>query len=127
MDKKCLILHIEDEVEVVQLATDILAHPQVAVIGAYDSPSALATAVERQPDMILLDIMMPDMDGYEVFEQLRATPETADIPVVMVTAKSRPHEVIRAQSIEGLNGYVCKPFSVRELRQVVENILHITY
>ena len=127
MDKKCLILHIEDEVEVVQLTTDILAHPQVAVIGAYDSPSALATAVERQPDMILLDIMMPDMDGYEVFEQLRATPETADIPVVMVTAKSRPHEVIRAQSIEGLNGYVCKPFSVRELRQVVENILHITY
>ena len=127
MGEKYLILHIEDEREVVELATDMLRHPQLELVRADDGPSGLALAAERKPDLILLDIMMPDMDGYQVFQELRSKPETADIPVVMLTAKSRPHEKIRAGAIEGLRGYVGKPFSVLELRRVVEQILGISF
>jgi len=127
MDDKRLILHIEDEEEIVDLVSEILYHPQLTFMSASDGATGLELAIEHRPDLILLDIMLPGIDGYEVYEQLRARPDTADIPVVMVTAKSRLHEIIRARAIEGLGGYVGKPFDVMELRQEIEANLGITY
>ena len=109
------------------LVSEILYHPQLTFMSASDGATGLELAIEHRPDLILLDIMLPGIDGYEVYEQLRALPDTADIPVVMVTAKSRLHEIIRARAIEGLGGYVGKPFDVMELRQEIEANLGITY
>lgn len=127
MDDKRVILHVEDEEEIFELVVEILSHPQLEIINAPDGPSGLNMAIERHPDLILLDIMLPVMDGFKVYEHLQATPETADIPVVMLTAKSRPHERIRARAIQGLEGYVGKPFGVRDLRQHVERNLGVVY
>lgn len=127
MTEKLLVLHIEDEIEILKLVAEILEHPQLEIINALDGPSGLALAAERRPDLILLDIMLPDMDGYQVYDLLHHSPETAGIPVVMLTARSRTHEKIRAQFIEGLEGYVGKPFNVQDLREKVEQTLGITY
>ena len=85
MDDRRLILHIEDDAEMVELVAIILQHPQLATISAPDGPTGLALAARHRPDLILLDIMLPEMDGHEVFDRLRASSETADIPVVMLT------------------------------------------
>ncbi len=127
MREKRLILHIDDEVEILQLVTEILRHPQVTIMGALDGPEGLKLAAQHQPDLIILDIMLPDMDGHEVYHLLRSSAETAAIPVVMLTAKSRPYEKIRAGTIKGLGGYIGKPFDVLELRQKVESELGIRY
>jgi CheY-like chemotaxis protein len=127
MDEKRLILHIDDEVEILELVAEILRHPQLTFMGALDGPEGLELAAKHQPDLIILDIMLPDMDGHEVYHLLRSSPETAAIPVVMLTAKSRPYEKIRAGTIKGLGGYIGKPFDVLELRQKVESALGIEY
>lgn len=127
MGDKRLILHIEDESEIVKLVADILSHAQLDFISAPDGPTGLALAAEHHPDLILLDIMLPDMDGYQVYQQLRSSPPIAGIPVIMVTVKNRPHEKIRAKSIQGLEGYVGKPFSVTDLREQITEHLGIAY
>jgi len=127
MDDKRVILHIEDEEEIVELVVEILSHPQVEIISAPDGVTGLKLAAERLPDLILLDIMLPEMDGFQVYEGLQASEDTANIPVVILTAKSRPHERIRARTIEGLEGYVGKPFGVIDLRQHVERSLGVRY
>jgi CheY-like chemotaxis protein len=127
MEKKQLILHIDDEVEILELVSEILRHPQIEFIPALDGPEGLKLATERQPDLILLDIMLPGMDGREVFHRLQASPQTAHVPVIMLTAKSRPYEVIRARAIEGLAGYIGKPFTVLELRSEIQDKLGIVY
>jgi CheY-like chemotaxis protein len=127
MGDKRLILHIEDEHEIYKLVADILSHPQLDFISASSGPVGLEMAAEHDPDLILLDIMLPEMDGYQVYRQLRSSPQTADIPVIMVTVKNRPHEKIRARSIQGLEGYVGKPFSVSDLREQITRHLGIAY
>ena len=127
MDKKRLILHIDDEVEILELVSEILKHPQLSFLAALDGPEGLELAAKYQPNLILLDIMLPDMDGREVYDRLRSSSETADIPVIMLTARSRPYEVIRARAIEGLGGYIGKPFDVLELRTAIQNTLGIAY
>lgn len=127
MDDKRVILHIEDEEEIFELVVEILSHPQVEIVSAQDGPAGLKMASELHPDLILLDIMLPEMDGFQVYEHLQESPETAKIPVVMLTAKSRPHERIRARTIQGLEGYVGKPFGVMDLRRHVEKNLGVSY
>ncbi len=122
-----VVLHVDDEVEILELVAEILKHPQLSFLGALDGPTGLELAAKHQPDLILLDIMLPDMSGYEVYDRLRSSPEMAGIPVIMLTAKSRPHEKIRASTIEGLGGYIGKPFDVLELRKQIEDKLGITY
>jgi CheY-like chemotaxis protein len=127
MGDKRLILHIEDEFEIFKLVADILSHPQLDFMSAPDGPTGLEMAAAHHPDLILLDIMLPEMDGYQVYHQLRSSPQTAGIPVIMVTVKNRPHEKIRARSIQGLEGYVGKPFSVTDLRDQVTRQLGVVY
>lgn len=127
MEDKRLLLHIEDDKEIVLLVATALRHPQLATISAPDGPTGLTLASRHRPDLILLDVMLPEMNGYEVFERLSASPETADIPVIMLTVRNRPHEITRARSIKGLGGYIGKPFDVLELRRAVGGKLGIAY
>ena len=127
MDDQLLILHIEDESEIFDLIVEVLQHSRLDFINAPDGIVGLSMAEEHRPDLILLDIMILEIDGYQVFDRLRARPETSGIPVIMLTVKNRPHERIRADKIEGLEAYVGKPFNVIELRKKVEENLGIKY
>ena len=116
-----LILAIEDHDEVLTMLSVILQHHQMLL--APDSTSGLRMAADMRPDLILLDIGMPDVDGLEVCRALRRNPETADTPVLIVTAHA---EVVRDPTVwqgVGANGAMLKPFSPSKLVARVEELL----
>jgi DNA-binding response OmpR family regulator len=89
---------------------------------ARDGEEALAAVLDRAPDLILLDVMIPKRDGYDVCQTIRANPQWKDIYIIMLTAKGR--EVDREKGIAlGANDYVTKPFSTRDLTEKVKQIL----
>jgi len=108
------ILIVDDEPDVVSLLERMLAPEGYEVLKAYDGIGALDVAATERPDLILLDIMMPTMSGYEVCEQLKADPETQHIPVVCITSA---HTIeARSHSIQaGAVTLVTKPFMPTEL------------
>jgi len=92
------------------------------VLAARSGDEALRCAATQSPEAILLDVVMPDMDGPATLVELKAAPETRDIPVIFVTAKDRPDERTWLQSL-GCAGVIAKPFEMRELAGRVSEIL----
>jgi CheY-like chemotaxis protein len=92
------------------------------VVLAEDGPEALRLAFSESPDVILLDLMMPRMDGYEVMRQLKASEKTRGIPVIMLTAKSGSEDRDRCAEL-GAAGYITKPFRLEDLRSTVRTIV----
>jgi two-component system phosphate regulon response regulator PhoB len=120
--KSKLILVVDDETDILNLLDYNLRKAGFTVILARDGPEAIALASSRGPDVVILDIMLPDMEGTEVLRRLKAAPSTAAIPVVMLTAKGE--EVDRVVGLElGAEDYITKPFSPRELLLRVRAIL----
>ena len=108
------ILVVDDEPDVVELLGRTLKSDGFEVVVAYDGIGALDLASTERPDLILLDIMMPMMSGYEVCMQLKASPETQDIPVICVSSAHSPDA--RAQALKsGAATLVTKPFMTAEL------------
>lgn len=108
------VLVVDDEPEVVVFIERILNGEQFDVVSAYDGISALDLAETEKPDLILLDIMMPMMSGYEVCDQLKSNPQTQLIPVILVTSAHMPEA--RSQSLKhGAATLVSKPFLPAEL------------
>jgi two-component system phosphate regulon response regulator PhoB len=116
------ILVVEDERDLMRVLTYNLKQAGFDVVGAPDGETALRAVREERFDLVLLDLMLPDMPGTEVCKKLKGNPQTASIPVVMVTAKGE--EIDRIVGFElGADDYVVKPFSVRELILRVRAIL----
>ena len=116
------ILIADDEPHIRKLVSFTLENRGYEVVQATDGGEALELARTETPDLILLDVMMPVMTGYEVLNKLKADPATEHIPVIMLSAKSQRTEVD-----EGLAGgareYICKPFTPRDLVQQVSELL----
>ncbi len=120
MKKK--ILAVDDEADILKLLRHNLTNAGFEFIEAADGPEALEKSRASAPDLILLDVMLPDMDGNEVLKRLKADPFTKHIPVVMLTAKGE--EIDRVLGLEfGADDYVVKPFSPRELILRVRAVL----
>jgi len=116
------ILVIEDERDLQQILAYNLRKEGHEVLQALDGAEGLRTARGQKPDLVLLDLMLPDLPGTEVCKALKADPSTRDIPVLMLTAKGE--EIDRVLGFElGAEDYVVKPFSVRELLLRVQAIL----
>lgn len=116
------ILIVDDEKDLVDLLSYNLEKEGYAVLRAYDGEEALKTIRSRKPDLILLDLMLPGIQGMEICKIVRKTPETAGLPIIMLTAKGE--EVDRIVGLEmGADDYVTKPFSVRELLARVRAVL----
>jgi len=92
------------------------------VISAADGAQALRLATEHKPDLIVLDAMMPEMDGFEVLRKLKELPETEDIPVIMLTARKQERDVVTGLSL-GARDYLVKPFMPAELLMRIQKIL----
>jgi|YNPNPStandDraft_1061719.scaffolds.fasta_scaffold04079_1 signal transduction histidine kinase len=117
-----LILVVDDNPEVTQVVSAILRRKQYETMTATSGQEALALMEKRRPDLILCDIMMPDMDGYEVFQRVRADRRWRTIPFAFVTALSDPET--RALSSEmGAEAFIAKPFQPQELLAVVAGML----
>jgi two-component system phosphate regulon response regulator PhoB len=108
------ILVVDDEEDILNLLSYNLKKAGFEILTAMDGPEALEIAVKELPGLILLDIMLPNMEGTEVLKRLKADPSTADVPVIMLTAKGE--EIDRIVGFElGADDYITKPFSPREL------------
>ncbi len=112
------ILVVDDEPMIVRLMEFILARQGHEMLIAVNGEEALQKIRAHHPDLVLLDIMMPRLDGYEVAQQLRADPETSRLPIIMLSAKAQEEDIRRGGEV-GVDAYVTKPFSPEHLVQVV--------
>ena len=116
------ILVVDDEPHIAKLISFSLEKAGHEITSASDGLTAITLARDEQPELILMDVMMPLMTGYEAVEKLKEDPETAEIPVIMLSAKSQQYE--KERGIEsGAAHYICKPFTPRELVEQVSEFL----
>ena len=120
--KPAKILVVDDEPDVCSLLRLVLTERGYEVVTVDSGKECLVKAQSDGPDLILLDIMMPEMDGWETLKLLKLDGETQDIPVVIVTARAEPRDKIRGLQ-EGAVDYVTKPFGARDVLDRVEAIL----
>jgi two-component system alkaline phosphatase synthesis response regulator PhoP len=116
------IMAVDDERHIVRLIQVNLERSGYQVVTAFDGPEALKKVESDRPDLIVLDVMMPKMDGFEVLKRLQASPETREIPVIMLTAKAQDADVFRGWA-SGVSAYLTKPFNPLELLTFVKRIL----
>jgi two-component system response regulator VicR len=117
------ILCIEDEPEMIDLIRLILGRRGFEVVGAAGGKEGLEKVRQQLPDLVLLDLMMPDMDGWEVYQQMKADEKTKDIPVIVVTAKAQSIDKVLGLHIAKVDDYIAKPFSPQDLMNSVEKVL----
>ena len=121
MTRKVLV--VDDEPNIVLSLKFLISQQGYEVRTAGGGEEALKALAEQVPDLVLLDVMMPKPDGYEVCQKIRATPEWKDIPVIMLTAKGRDVEKQKGFAM-GADDYITKPFSTQELvvkvREMIE-------
>jgi len=116
------IVCIEDEPEMIDLIRLILSRRGYEVHGAPGGKEGLKLVRELIPDLVLLDLMMPEMDGWEVYQQMKAEESTRNIPVIVVTAKAQNIDKVLGLHIAKVDDYLSKPFGPQELTDSVEKI-----
>lgn len=116
------ILVVEDDEDVAMITATFLRTSKYDVSIANDGPTALLMIEKELPDVMLLDIMMPHMSGLEVLRILRDKPETANLPVILVTAKARDDDVMRGYK-HGADYYLTKPFTPAQLEYGIRMVL----
>jgi CheY-like chemotaxis protein len=117
-----LVLLVDDEHAIRTICRVNLESDGMSVMEAVDGRSALESVREKQPELVLLDVMMPEVDGWEVAEQLASDPATRDIPVVFLSARVAREDRERAQEL-GAVGYIVKPFDPLGLSGLVRDVL----
>jgi two-component system, OmpR family, response regulator VicR len=122
-DEAVRILCIEDETDMIDLFRVILTRRGYKVDGAPGGHEGLRKVRETRPDLVLLDLMMPDMDGWEVYQQMKADEKTRSIPVIVVTAKAQSIDKVLGLQIAKVDDYISKPFSPDELVESVQRVL----
>lgn len=117
------LVYVEDEVEMIDLVRLILGRKGFEVIGASGGAQGLEVIRNEAPDLVLLDLMMPDLDGWEVYQQMKADEHTRNIPVIVVTAKAQTIDRVLGLHIAKVDDYISKPFSPQEIINSVEKVL----
>ena len=125
-NKKANIVYIEDDTDMIDLVRLVLGRGQYNLVGATTGKQGLDLMIQNPPDLVLLDIMLPDMGGWAVYQQIKLDPLLQDIPVIAVTAQNAPIDRILGEHIAKVQAYVTKPFSPKELRATVKEVLYLT-
>ena len=119
---QCTVLVVDDDEMLVELIEFKLAQKGVVVISSGDGEEGLSMAKEKKPDLIVLDGMMPGMDGIEVLRILKESTDTKDIPVIMLSARSQSRDVVGGLNL-GAAEYIAKPFMPEELILKIKRLL----
>ena len=118
------ILVVDDEPNIVKLTSFHLRRHGHEVVSADNGAAALVTANQERPDLIILDVMMPVMDGFETLRSLRAAEETREIPIIMLTCRNLDHDIAHGL-MEGADLYITKPFEMDKLMLAVRRLLAV--
>jgi len=121
MDQKTVLI-IEDEEDAAELFAEMMRVSGFRVLKTSKSAPALSMMSTDKPDIVLLDIMMPEISGLDILRQMRRDPSLANIPVIMVTAKSMPADIKNGMEA-GASTYLTKPVGFQELKEAVERTL----
>ena len=117
-----LVLVADDDEDILVLVRTVLERAGYEVVAARNGAEAVTAAQQRRPDLAVLDVSMPELDGLEVLRRLRADASTSDVPVLLLSARVQEDDVARGFAT-GANAYVQKPFSPRELSDRVSALL----
>lgn len=118
------IVYIEDDPEMIDLVELILNRHGFNVTGAHGGRQGIDVVHQQSPDLILLDLMMPDLDGWDVYQQLKSDESTSKIPVIVITAKAQSIDKVLGLHIAKVDDYISKPFRPQELLDSVDKILN---
>ncbi|MCP4360804.1 MAG: response regulator transcription factor [Chloroflexi bacterium] len=118
------VVCIEDELEMIELVKLILGRNKFDVTGAVGGHEGLEKISEVKPDLVLLDLMMPEMDGWEVYQKMKASDDMCNIPVIVVTAKAQSIDRVLGLHIARVDDYITKPFGPQELLDSVERVIN---
>jgi len=116
------ILIVEDEESLLKLESILLTSKGYDVRGVSNGQQALDAIAEEKPDLVLLDIMLPEIDGFEVCQRIKDDPETTDIPVIMLTAKKSREDMARGEKV-GADWYITKPFKSVMVIETIQRFL----
>jgi len=117
------VVCIEDEQEMIELVKLILSRQNIEVVGALGGEEGLQKIEQVAPDLVLLDLMMPEMDGWEVYQKMKASETMRDIPVIVVTAKAQSIDRVLGLHIARVDDYITKPFGPQELLESVQRVI----
>ena len=118
------VVYIEDDPEMIDLVMMILSRRGFAVKGAHGGRNGLDMVTKELPDLVLLDLMMPGMDGWEVYQQIKANESTRNIPIIIITAKAQAIDRVLGLHIAKVDDYIAKPFRPQELIDSIDRVLH---
>jgi DNA-binding response OmpR family regulator len=122
MPKK--IVYIEDDLEMTYLIKMILERKGYEIISINDGMEGFEIIEREKPDLVLLDLMMPNIDGWDIYHQLKSNETTKQIPVIIISAKAQPIDKVLGLQIAKVNNYISKPFRPQELLESIESILN---
>lgn len=123
MQKKKQIVYIEDDPDLVSLVSLLLTRKGYEVIGVTDSQLGIDAVRKNHTDLILLDLMMPEMGGWDILKQLVSDEQTQTIPVIIISARSQPVDKVLGLHVAGVKAYICKPFTPEDLLKKIEMVL----
>ena len=125
MAERTKIVYIEDDQDMIDLVDVILSRDNFEIVGVREGHTALETIRQVQPALVLLDLMLPDIGGWEVYQAMKQEPDMRDIPVIVVTARGAPIDKVLGEHVAKVQVYIVKPFSTHELRDSVKRVLGI--
>ena len=125
MEKKALILAVDDDEKVLRVIEALLVPHGYTVIPAHDGQEAINVMASTKPDLVLMDIFMPKMDGYNALGVIKKNSATQSVPVVMVTAVGQELNKVLAEQL-GASGYITKPFKSPELLETINDLLPVS-
>ena len=120
------IIYVEDDPEMIDLVIMILNRRGYQVKGAHGGRQGLDILQDLRPDIILLDLMMPDLDGWDVYHQIKAMDEISNTPVIIITAKAQAIDRVLGLHIAKVDDYISKPFRPQELVDSIERVINRT-
>lgn len=119
------VVYIEDDPEMIELVSLILNKHGIETLGAHGGRQGLEVVLREMPNLILLDLMMPDVDGWDVYQQIKTNDTTKGIPVIVITAKAQAIDKVLGMHIAKVDDYLCKPFHPQELLTSIQRVLKL--
>ncbi len=124
--KQYTVVYIEDDKDMIDLVRVVLSRGNINLIGITEGREGLNTVRTVKPDLVLLDLMLPDMGGWAIYQQMKNEADLRDIPVIVVTAQDAPIDRLLGEHIAMVQVYITKPFSPMQLLASVKEVLGIT-